>query len=174
MARANAQSGSGKPSRDFTDLWNRPGFLIRRLHQIHVAIFLNECSEFNMTPVQFGVLTVLYDGDTLDQVSIASQIGIDRNTAADVVRRLERRGLLTRPKSTADRRAKLAKITDEGKAFVEALQPAMIRAQEQFMRSLDDADHDRLMDLMTKLLIANNEQGRAPLKSIPKPDSADD
>ncbi len=153
--------------RDFSDLWNRPGSLIRRLHQIHVAIFLDECSEFKVTPVQFGVLTVLYDGDTLDQVSIANQIGVDRNTAADVVRRLERRGLLVRPKSTGDKRAKLAKITDEGKMFVDAVQPAMIRAQKRFVSSLSDEDYKSMMRVLTQLLQNSNEQGRAPLRAFP-------
>ena len=63
-------------SLDFSELWSRPGYLVRRLHQIHVAIFLEECSEFNLTPVQFGVLTVLYEGEALEQSTIAKQIGI--------------------------------------------------------------------------------------------------
>ncbi len=168
----NSNDKSSNSGRDFSDLWNRPGSLIRRLHQIHVAIFLDECSEFKVTPVQFGVLTVLYDGQTLDQVTIASQIGVDRNTAADVVRRLERRGLLVRPKSTGDRRAKLAKITEEGKEFVDAVQPAMIKAQERFVSSLDDEDYDSMMRVMTKLLQNSNEHGRAPLRAFQKTGSA--
>ena len=40
-------------------LWDRPGFLIRRLHQIHVALFLEECRGFDVTPVQYAVLTAL-------------------------------------------------------------------------------------------------------------------
>ena len=76
----------------YTDLWGRPGFLIRRLHQLHVAVFLEECGDFDVTPVQYAVLSVLYRGKALDQVSVAAEVGIDRNNAADVLRRLERRG----------------------------------------------------------------------------------
>ena len=60
-------------------------------------MFLEECEKHNVTPAQFAVLTVLYYQGTLDQVSISSQIGFDRNTVAVVIRRLERRGLITRP-----------------------------------------------------------------------------
>ena len=161
-----SENAEKRSIRDFSDLWNRPGFLIRRLHQIHVAIFLDESKDYNVTPVQFGVLTVLYDGKTLDQVTIASQIGVDRNTAADVVRRLERRGLLTRPSSTADKRAKLAKITDEGRRFVESVQPAMSRAQKRFVKALSDEEHNTLMKILTKLLLESNEDGRAPLRAM--------
>jgi hypothetical protein len=40
-------------------LWSRPGYLIRRLHQIHCALFLEECRESGLTPVQYGLLTAL-------------------------------------------------------------------------------------------------------------------
>lgn len=156
---------NGVPDRDdFTSLWGRPGYLVRRLHQIHVAMFLEECNEFNVTPVQFAVLTVLFNSDTMDQVSIANQIGVDRNTVADVIRRLEKRGVLERPASVADKRAKLARITDKGRAFVEAVQPAMIRAQRRLVKPLNDEEHEVLMTLLGKLIQENNESSRAPLR----------
>jgi hypothetical protein len=33
-------------------LWARPGFLVRRLHQISVAIFMEEMASLEITPVQ--------------------------------------------------------------------------------------------------------------------------
>ena len=102
-------------SADFSNLIDRPGHLIRRLHQIHVALFLEECSEYNLTPVQFGVLTVLANGRARDQVTIAKMIGVDRNTVADVIRRLVRRQLLDRYDNPGDKRTKFTKITKFGK-----------------------------------------------------------
>lgn len=143
-------------------LRDRPGHLIRRLHQIHVALFLEECSDFNLTPVQFGILNVLYEGNTLEQVAIASRIGIDRNNAADVVRRLEGRGLLERPISTKDKRAKLAKITKKGRQLVDAVFPAMVRVQQKFVKPLNDEEYEHLMELMERLVLENNAASRAP------------
>ncbi len=153
---------------DFRDLSSRPGYLIRRLHQIHVAIFLEECREHNLTPVQFGVLTVLYESEALDQITIAGQLGIDRNNAADVIRRLEKRGLLERPKVVKDRRAKLARITPAGHEVVDRMQPQMIKAQRRLMEPLDDHEYGQLMALMTKVIDGNNEASRAPLRNGPK------
>jgi len=131
----------------YGDLWARPGFLIRRLHQIHVAIFLEECKTFDVTPVQYAVLSVLYDGAALDQVSVAAEVGIDRNNAADVIRRLERSGLVERLPSESDRRAKLARITGKGREFVRRAHGAMESAQRRFMGSLSKRDADRLIAL---------------------------
>lgn len=147
---------------DFLELASRPGHLIRRLHQIHVSMFLEEFREFNLTPVQFGVLSVLYDQNILDQVSIATQIGIDRNTTADVIRRLERRGLLVRPPSTEDKRTKLAKITTEGHDLVNKAYPMMVKAQRRLVEPLNNFEYHQLMALMEKLIEANNNAGRAP------------
>lgn len=149
----------------YTDLWSRPGFLIRRLHQLHVAVFLEECGEFDVTPVQYAVLSVLYRGAALDQVSVAAEVGIDRNNAADVLRRLERRGFVERIPSAKDRRAMLNAITDDGLRFVEDAHGAMERAQDRFTGSLGKRERERLMDLLQKVMLDNNDSGRARLKT---------
>ena len=151
------------PQSDYADLWNRPGYLIRRLHQIHVAMFLDECKEFNVTPVQFGVLTVLNQRGKSDIVTIARQIGVDRITVADVLRRLERRDFLTRPANATDKRTKQAQITEKGRTFVNAVQPAMAKAQERFIDSLNGDEQTLLRDLLSKLIMENNEASRAPM-----------
>jgi DNA-binding MarR family transcriptional regulator len=147
---------------DFDNLSDRPGHVIRRMHQIHVALFLEECADYNLTPVQFGVLTVLLDGKVRDQVTIAKMIGVDRNTAADVIRRLARRDLLERPDNLADKRTKLAKITATGKHLVEQVQPGMINAQERLISPLNNDEYQRFMELSQKLISANDHSSRAP------------
>ena len=150
--------------KDYSDLWNRPGHLIRRLHQIHVAMFLEECREFNMTPVQFGVLTVLCQQGVSDIVSIGHGLGVDRITVANVLRRLERRKLVKRSLSSVDKRRKLAQVTEQGRVLVDAVQPAMIKAQRRFVYPLNSDEEATLDKLLSKLLLANNEASRAPIK----------
>ncbi|MBT6300040.1 MAG: MarR family transcriptional regulator [Rhodobacteraceae bacterium] len=146
----------------FKNLADRPGHLIRRLHQIHVALFLDECGKHDLTPVQFGVLTVLVDGEVRDQVTIAAMIGVDRNTAADVIRRLAKRALLERPDNPKDKRTKLAKITHDGIKLVEKVQPGMVKAQIRLIDPLTDEEYALFMKLTQKLISANNLSSRAP------------
>ncbi len=148
----------------FETLAGRPGHLIRRLHQIHVALFLEECGKHNLTPVQFGVLTVLADKKIRDQVTIATMIGVDRNTAADVIRRLKDRGLLERPENQVDKRSKLAKITSAGQLLVETVKPGMIEAQTRLINPLSKEEYEQFMLLTQKLIVANDHSSRAPWK----------
>jgi MarR family transcriptional regulator, lower aerobic nicotinate degradation pathway regulator len=151
-----------KPGRPYADLWSRPGFLVRRMHQIHVGLFLEECRDYEITPIQFAILTVLYSGNALDQITLSNSVGVDRTSGADVIRRLYRRGLVERVPSREDRRAMLVHITDEGKAFVRRMQPHMERAQERFISPLTAAEQTLFIGLIEKVVRANNDASRAP------------
>ena len=41
------------------DFRHAPGHLIRRAHQVSVAIFMEETADFEVTPVQFAILNAL-------------------------------------------------------------------------------------------------------------------
>jgi MarR family transcriptional regulator, lower aerobic nicotinate degradation pathway regulator len=55
-------------------LEERPGFLIRRLHQIHVALFQEKCAAFDVTPLQYSLLTALAQCGTADQTTLAAEV----------------------------------------------------------------------------------------------------
>lgn len=147
-------------------LWARPGFLVRRLHQIHVTMFLEECKSSNLTPVQYGILTVLKVLPDLDQTSLGQEVGLDRSTTADVVRRLEERGLVERRPDETDKRARRVRLTKEGRAVVVSLRADMARAQERMLAPLRPAQQKTFMSLLSTLVEANNEHSRTVLRSV--------
>lgn len=149
----------------YAELSNRPGFLIRRLHQIHVSNFLNECHGLNITQVQFGVLNVLDGTAKLDQVSLGAQLGIDRTNVADVVARLEKRGLVKRIINPDDRRSKLVSITRAGREMAKELTPAMVAAQQILIQPLSDKEEAALIKILQKLLAAHNEGARTTFEA---------
>jgi DNA-binding MarR family transcriptional regulator len=147
-------------------LTSRPGFLIRRLNQIHYAMFFEECREFNITPVQYGMLTALSVSPGVDQKALGLAVGLDRTNTADVLRRLEERGLVTRRQSDVDGRAKHAFLTEEGQRITNAMYDAMIAAQERFLAPLSETDRTKFMELLHVLVDSNNEFGRASMKAL--------
>ena len=155
---------SGENTDRYESLWDRPGFLVRRLHQIHVAMFHEECGKFSITPVQFGLLTILDGKSPLDQVTLAAEVGIDRTNVADVITRLENRGLVERRTNQSDRRTRLVSITEDGRAFREQVQLCMETAQDRLLAPLRADDRDLFMRLLRDLVETNNETGRAALR----------
>ncbi|GAA3955462.1 MarR family transcriptional regulator [Allohahella marinimesophila] len=161
-----------QPAPDTTDdsfqrihdaLAHRPGFLIRRLHQIHVALFLEECAGFNITPVQYSVLTALRE-TSLDQKSIAIAIGIDRATMTEVLKRLDSAGWIHRVKSVADNRRRIASLTPAGRDLLEAMDEKARRAHERTIAPLEKAEREQFVNYMMQLVDAGNDYGRATLK----------
>jgi DNA-binding MarR family transcriptional regulator len=145
-------------------LWSRPGYLIRRLHQIHVALFLEELRDSGLTPVQYGLLTALSFRGELDQGSLAEELGLDRTSTAEVLKRLERRKLVTRKPNPRDRRARLARITPRGRSLTAATFPRMQRAQDRMCAPLSQKERDVFMATLSRLIEANNEYGRGLLR----------
>jgi DNA-binding MarR family transcriptional regulator len=145
-------------------LADRPGFLVRRLHQIHVALFAEECAPFGITPVQCSVLTALERDAPLDQVSLAREVGIDRANCTDVLRRLEERKLIRRVASETDSRAKLCDLTAAGRKLLARLAPAAQRAHDRTLDALPRAERDAFVRSLVRLVEVNNELGRAKLR----------
>jgi DNA-binding MarR family transcriptional regulator len=141
----------------------RPGFLIRRLHQIHLALFAEECAVFGITPVQFSLLSVLAMQPGLDQAALAFAVGVDRATTANVVARLEKRGLLRRRSGPTDRRVKQVALTTAGHRLLARIDPHARRAHERTLETLRPAERARFVALLRALVDAGNAHGRAPM-----------
>jgi DNA-binding MarR family transcriptional regulator len=146
-------------------LWQRPGYLIRRVHQLHYSLFFEEVGASDITPVQYGLMTILSTNDDLDQIAIASKLGIDRTNVADVLRRLERAGLVERRRSEVDRRANLVRLTEPGRAVLARHYPDMTRAQTRLLSCLDDGQRKAFLDALVTIIDANNQFGRSSLTS---------
>jgi len=144
------------------DLDNLPGHHIRRLHQIAVAIFLQETEAHGLTPVQYGALQTVANAPGLDQRTLARTIGLDTSTIGGVVDRLEARGLLLRNASPDDRRVRLLTLTAAGRELLAAAVPSMLRAQERMLEPLPKRERAEFLRMLRVLVTANNELSRAP------------
>ncbi len=112
-----------RPADPLTGLRDRPGFLIRRAHQISQSVFTEECGGLDITSTQFGVLWILSRAGELDQIGIARLLGFDRSTTALVVKLLQRRGLIAQSVDKADRRRYVLRLTKRGKELKEGAEP---------------------------------------------------
>jgi MarR family transcriptional regulator, lower aerobic nicotinate degradation pathway regulator len=144
------------------DLGTLPGHHIRRLHQIAVAIFLQETETHGLTPVQFAALQTVANAPGLDQRTLANAVGIDTSTVGGVVDRLETRGLLTRSASPSDRRVRLLALTTAGRALLLEVVPCMLQAQARMLQPLPKKERAEFMRMLRVLVAANNAVSRAP------------
>jgi DNA-binding MarR family transcriptional regulator len=135
---------------------------IRRLHQIAVAIFLQETEAHGVTPVQYAALQTVDDTPDIDQRTLAGTIGLDTSTIASVLDRLELRGLLSRSASPDDKRVRRLTLTDAGRTLLGVLVPGMLCAQQRMLAPLPEAERAEFMRMLDVLVKANNALSRAP------------
>ena len=148
-----------------TRLYSRPGFLLRRAHQISTAVFESECSAVNLTPAQFGVLTVLNAYPGIDQSSLARALGLDKVTMLRVLRVLEPRGLVQRAASPSSRRNLSILLTPEGRKLLKTAQKPAERAYHRLLSPLDTAQQEQLLGLLQ--LLSNGLDGMARAPFVP-------
>jgi DNA-binding MarR family transcriptional regulator len=115
--------------------------------------------------VQFGVLTALSLNPWLDQTAIGSELGLDRTTTADVLKRLEEKNLIMRRMSPTDRRSRQSMITEEGFRAMKSLHESMMAAQRRLLAPLSPRNQEVFLKLLSTLVDANNEYSRAPTRS---------
>ena len=137
----------------------RPGYLVRRLHQIHSAIFLEECQGFAITPVQYGLISTLLANPGIDQVTLGGEVGIDRTNVADVLKRLSERGLVRRERSKTDGRSMVAFLTKEGESVAEEMYDSMRRAQDRLLSPLRPEFRAAFLAMLTELIEGNSKYG---------------
>lgn len=151
-----------KPAAPPVDLDTLPGHHIRRLHQIAVAIFLQETENHGLTPVQYAALQAVANTPGVDQRTLAGRVGLDTSTVAGVLDRLEARGLLLRNASPQDKRVRLLSLTPEGSQLLAAVEPDMRAAQQRILAPLPKAERAEFMRMLRTLVDGNNARSRAP------------
>jgi DNA-binding MarR family transcriptional regulator len=146
-------------------VYTRPGYLFRRMQQIAVAIFVEECSDFDLTPVQYAALVAIRTHPGIDATRLSAVIAFDRSTLGNVIERLEAKGLIERKPAAQDKRVKLLYLTRQGATMLRDIMPAVDRAQARMLQPLRPADRKTLMALLSQLVDLNNEASRVPLRA---------
>jgi len=146
-------------------VYTKPGYLFRRMQQIAVAIFMEECRAFDLTPVQYAALVAIRTHPGIDATRLSAVIAFDRSTLGSVIERIEAKGLIERKPSPDDRRIKLLYLTRSGAALLREIVPAVDRAQTRMLEPLRPAERKTLMALLSQLVDLSNESSRVPLRA---------
>lgn len=146
-------------------VYAKPGYLFRRMQQIAVSIFLDECKAFDLTPVQYAALVAIENHPGIDATRLSAVIAFDRSTLGSVIERLETKCHVERRPAPEDKRVKLLHLTRSGATLLRDIAPAVDRAQARMLEPLKPADRKTLLALLSHLVDLNNETSRVPLRA---------
>jgi DNA-binding MarR family transcriptional regulator len=146
-------------------VYTKPGYLFRRMQQIAVAIFVEECKAYDLTPVQYAALVAIRTHPGIDATRLSAVIAFDRSTLGNVIERLEAKAWVERKPSRDDKRIKLLHLSKAGEMLLRNIMPSIDRAQARMLQPLKPKDRKTLLALMTQLVDLNNEASRVPLRA---------
>ena len=149
---------------DDSRLIEMPGHLIRRLHQISFALFLDQAKAFDFTPVQYAALVAIkaIRASTRPPLQV---IAFDRSTIGEVVGRL-RKARSSSTASAARRPAHqiAAHHTGGPAAYPAKSSPRLQATQRLILAPLKARERNAFMQMLKHLVHLNNEHSRAPLR----------
>lgn len=151
------------PRTRLEQLYWRPGFLLRRAHQLSAGIFEHECSTPGLTPAQFSALTVLGCAEGIDQSTLARALGFDRVTTLHLLRGLQLRGLVQRAQAAHHARRLSLALTARGREMLQQAADPAQRAMRRQLAPLTPAEQDQLLALLRKFCAGLDGQARTPL-----------
>ncbi|HWK67723.1 MAG TPA: MarR family transcriptional regulator [Rhizobiaceae bacterium] len=137
------------PGEESYRLQDQIGFVLRKAHQRHVAIFASHIGD--LTPPQFAALAKLLAIGPTSQNHLGSLIAMDAATVKGVIDRLKARGLVVITRDGGDKRRLLVSLTEAGRAAVEGLIPRAQEITAQTLQPLTPREAGTLLRLLGRI-----------------------
>ncbi len=134
---------------DAYHLQEQVGFILRKAHQRHVAIFASHIGD--LTPPQFAALAKLQDIGETSQNQLGALIAMDAATIKGVIDRLKARGFVEIAKHDGDKRRLLVRLTEEGRQAIDRLIPLAQQISAETLAPLSQKEAGTLLKLLGKI-----------------------
>jgi len=140
------------------ELSTTPGHLVRRAQQVHTSYWAEELNGA-LTGPQYAVLVVLAGWPRISQTRLGELASLDKNTAADILVRLEKRGWVERVRDHADGRRRVLQLTAVAVRQLEAVTPAAAKVQERLLRPLLEDERPRFVSRLARVAFQQRAVG---------------
>jgi MarR family transcriptional regulator, temperature-dependent positive regulator of motility len=130
-----------------------PSHLLHRAQQLAADLHAEAFGGIGLTQRQLAVLAALEANSGVSQTDLVVQTGIDRSTLAEMVARMEAKGLMERTKSTTDSRANAINLTDTGRDALAVAIPKLQAIDKGVLALLPSSRRDSLIDLLTRIAL---------------------
>jgi len=149
---------------EVTEIVRAPGFLIRRCNQVAMGLFLDETAGYDLTPAQYGALTLIVLEPGMDQTRLTDRVALDRSSVTKCVERLEARGAVRREVDPSDKRVRRLYATEAGLTLIAAMREGVRRAQARLLVPLGAARAQEFLTMLEEVATAHNAASRVPLR----------
>ena len=132
------------------ELRNKAFHLLRQLFQQHTARWQHALPD--LTKPQYAVMRAIAECPGIEQVNLMEAAVSTKATLAEMLSRMEKRGLVRRENDPLDKRRRFVYLTAEGEALLKVSMPLGNRVDEEFLGRLNDEERAQFALLIKKMM----------------------
>ncbi|ENM2868006.1 MarR family winged helix-turn-helix transcriptional regulator [Citrobacter koseri] len=132
------------------ELRNTAFHLLRQLFQQHTARWQHELPE--LTKPQYAVMRAIAEHPGIEQIALMEAAVSTKATLAEMLSRMESRGLVTRESDPQDKRRRFVYLTGEGETLLTSAMPLGDRVDDEFLGRLSDDERKQFTQLVRKMM----------------------
>ncbi|GAY71931.1 MarR family winged helix-turn-helix transcriptional regulator [Lentilactobacillus kosonis] len=136
-----------------SELTKKMNYLNNTLKQLR-QFKISRLSLIDPNSGQGKVLTILKKDNSIPQNELVEKLDMKRQSASELIRKLEHKGLLSREKSAEDKRIFIVSLTEKGEEFAGRLGIN----EEDYMNALSDDDKQNLSRILDTLIRETDSQ----------------
>ncbi|SJN55357.1 Transcriptional regulator HosA [Vibrio ruber DSM 16370] len=123
--------------------------LMRKLFQEHTSYWQDALP--HVTKPQFSVLHAIAQSPGIEQVDLVEAAITTKATLAELLGRMEKRGLIQRQHGTQDKRRRFVYLTAEGEKLYHASMEVVQSLDMKFLSRISETDHQQLLRILNTL-----------------------
>lgn len=135
--------------------------LIPAVAKAHRAVAFSLLRDLNLAPGQELLLMMLWKREPRHQAEITRELAVEPPTAAKMLARMERAGVISRERCEEDRRVVLVSLTGKGRQLREPVRAVWSELERRTIAGLSEEDQEELTRLLNMVLanvVAHREQ----------------
>lgn len=137
------------------DLVKQIIFQIRRLTQAKELYTKELNKKYQVSASQLNCLLALYENGPLPPSQIAKHIMVKSSTVTGIIDRLEQKGLVTRSRTSPDRRVITVELTQSGRTLAENAPPPIQQKVLEGLERLPQSEMEKIvlgLNMLTRML----------------------
>lgn len=160
-------SVTARPAREVFRLSQSPSHLLRRAEQFAADLFARSDLHDGVTLRQTVLMAAIAEAEGASQSDLVRTTGVDRSTLAEMMARMEKRGLIARAAAVDDGRAKSVRLTGEGRRRLAATLPGIRAVDRALLAALPAAQRSAFQSILSELAESADRVVAAPVETPP-------
>lgn len=108
-------------------------------------------AQFNLTPIQYGVLGCIWEFDMHNPKDIAAHLGVENSTISGILDRMENKGLIRREIDSSDRRFIHIELTDVSRELELPVRKVVTDVDRKVMEQFDEGETAALKTMLRRI-----------------------